>query len=631
MHDLKELCLQWLEAEKLIKLQKGSNMVHTYQKAINSLVAFPSVVKNPRDLQILHGFGPKICQILDAKLKLYCEANGLNYSEFNDKEVDGDDDDTHANDNADSDNDNGSNGLKRKRNNTNAKKQTKQRRKQYIPKKNSGGYAILIALLSNDRDRTGLRKGEICQLAEKFSLTTFIEQSKSNSDNNGNNNYTAWSSRNTLLKNEYIEISGNPPRFTLTDAGEKIAKVCKQMEDENPLHSKEQNENADFVVPTRKNNVKRTLSRRNPLVSSSPATSANNSIIEANSSILIEDISERLRTDSPEPKRKNDATNNSNLTSNFLNESKSSIDGINYETWAPSEYSVRFVLDKREVWSKADRDAFSVILENKNVDVVSKNLPVGDGAWIAVHNKSGKLAILDYIFERKCMNDLLSSIHDDRFREQESRLQKSGLKHIMYLVEGEIKGDFLLHRDKIMTSMMMMETYLKATLARTNNIQETVKFIVEFNNVVSRYYTKRYLHVLNPKHLHDAQAYFETIERVRPQLQNKNGAKLHLGALKADVVYDFEIFEHLLQKKSSMKVKDLFVQCLRCIKGVSLDKAVSIQQEFKFPKNLSLAYKTYQYDKGDMLMERTKDKIGSRKINKKLSQAIADFWLSNCY
>lgn len=41
--------------------------------------------------------------------------------------------------------------------------------------------------------------------------------------------------------------------------------------------------------------------------------------------------------------------------------------------------------------------------------------------------------ILDYVVERKKADDLISSMHDGRYKEQKFRLKNSGFKTIYYL------------------------------------------------------------------------------------------------------------------------------------------------------------------------------------------------------
>ncbi|GMP41255.1 hypothetical protein CsSME_00011419 [Camellia sinensis var. sinensis] len=51
-----------------------------------------------------------------------------------------------------------------------------------------------------------------------------------------------------------------------------------------------------------------------------------------------------------------------------------------------------------------------------------RRLPVGDGIWIARHKHLGSEYILDFIVERKNVDDLRCSIRDNRYRDQKLRL-----------------------------------------------------------------------------------------------------------------------------------------------------------------------------------------------------------------
>lgn len=51
-----------------------------------------------------------------------------------------------------------------------------------------------------------------------------------------------------------------------------------------------------------------------------------------------------------------------------------------------------------------------------------RRLPVGDGIWIARHKYLGTECVLDFIVERKNIDDLRHSIRDNRYRDQKMRL-----------------------------------------------------------------------------------------------------------------------------------------------------------------------------------------------------------------
>jgi hypothetical protein len=68
---------------------------------------------------------------------------------------------------------------------------------------------------------------------------------------------------------------------------------------------------------------------------------------------------------------------------------------------------------------------FSSGLENVLASVLIpqvRHLPIGDTLWIARHKVSCEEYVLDFIIERKKVNDLLSSIKDTRYKQQKLRL-----------------------------------------------------------------------------------------------------------------------------------------------------------------------------------------------------------------
>ena len=79
-------------------------------------------------------------------------------------------------------------------------------------------------------------------------------------------------------------------------------------------------------------------------------------------------------------------------------------------------YSIQLVMDNREIHSQVDRDRLERKIGEAGIDYTVRALDIGDVLWIA---KSGSDEyVLDYIVERKRMDDLVSSITDGRFHEQ---------------------------------------------------------------------------------------------------------------------------------------------------------------------------------------------------------------------
>ncbi|KAI4830457.1 hypothetical protein KUCAC02_002087, partial [Chaenocephalus aceratus] len=58
-----------------------------------------------------------------------------------------------------------------------------------------------------------------------------------------------------------------------------------------------------------------------------------------------------------------------------------------------------------------------------------------DKSFSVLRTPVGRELVLDYIIERKRMDDLCGSIIDGHFREQKFRLKRCGLRNPCYLVE----------------------------------------------------------------------------------------------------------------------------------------------------------------------------------------------------
>ena len=77
----------------------------------------------------------------------------------------------------------------------------------------------------------------------------------------------------------------------------------------------------------------------------------------------------------------------------------------------------------------------------------------------------------------------------------------------------------------------------------------------------------------------------------------------------------------MLGKTNQMTVKEMFILMLMTIRGVSLEKAVVIQNRFPTPKSLLEYYHTEHATtdtniKRDLMMNEFKDQIGNKKLVK---------------
>lgn len=91
--------------------------------------------------------------------------------------------------------------------------------------------------------------------------------------------------------------------------------------------------------------------------------------------------------------------------------------------WKANTYDVHLVMDNREVKSQREREFFADRLRSHGIPCEQRPLVLGDFAWVARKSiKAGLIdaeeVVLDYIVERKRIDDFSSSITDGRFVEQ---------------------------------------------------------------------------------------------------------------------------------------------------------------------------------------------------------------------
>lgn len=128
----------------------------------------------------------------------------------------------------------------------------------------------------------------------------------------------------------------------------------------------------------------------------------------------------------------------------------------------------------------------SSYLNDINVTHTTESLALGD---IVIKNSKDETLV---IFERKSLNDLLSSISDGRYEEQSYRLSQCGLekRKIYYIIEGNIenyvgKGEGLYTKTTIHSCIYSI-TYVKGfSLICSNSLTHTGDIIANFFKKIS--------------------------------------------------------------------------------------------------------------------------------------------------
>ena len=148
---------------------------------------------------------------------------------------------------------------------------------------------------------------------------------------------------------------------------------------------------------------------------------------------------------------------------------------------------VKLYIDNREKKMKNNTSYFIDELKFANLNVQLKSLPLADFGWVAeVTTKDNRkyVYLLDYLIERKTLDDLVCSIKDGRYKDQKKRLKSCGASHIYYLIEGDIQkeGSFA----GLNTAINTMRIVDNFNLVNTENARGSVDFLIKLHMRIKR-------------------------------------------------------------------------------------------------------------------------------------------------
>jgi crossover junction endonuclease MUS81 len=132
---------------------------------------------------------------------------------------------------------------------------------------------------------------------------------------------------------------------------------------------------------------------------------------------------------------------------------------------------LRIIIDSRET------NLYNNIIERDldkytdKITIIKQQLEIGD-----IHIEFNDLI---YVYERKTMNDLLSSVKDSRYKEQKSRLL-SNYKNVNYIIEGtDIIASNNSHNQNLLTSIYFNSSYRdNIKVFFTKNFNDTITFLL---------------------------------------------------------------------------------------------------------------------------------------------------------
>lgn len=579
------LLLAWVKEKWDQARDRNSKGASIYKKAYDSLKAGPIKYDHPSQAQELAFVGPKICDWLTKKMEEHCAANGLPPPKKPKGRKRKSSGDGEENDEVE-EGETGPRPLKKPR-----------KKPDYIPQYKSGPFAIIVALSNalHEDEGHGLTKAELIALAQPHCKSSFTSP-----DNEGSY-FTAWNSMKTLVDKELVwtKSGGVGKRYNLSDDGWDVAKRIK------------------LANPGLEDGVFKVAEKV------STQTSNADSFGEGGATVRP---STAHRSESPGIPEAPDIVPRGKFVT-----SAASLPRFDPIVLEAGTFTVELVLDIREIRSKKDRDYMEENLIKSGVKPNMRALPLGDVTWVAkVHQPEilsrrgcqGDEIVLDYIVERKRLDDLVSSIKDRRFIEQKFRLEKSGIKNKIYIIE-EFAGDFRDYDTHIATAIASTQVVNGFFVKKTQRMDDSIKYLVSMTKLLKARYEKQPLHVIPTKIITHAN-YLPLLTSLAEKEPRKN------------YYITYPIFASLSSKSESLTLRDIYLKMLMCTRGLTGEKAIEIQKRWPTPQAFVQAYRKIEEKEGrgeqakkkksEMVMNEMAHLVGRKKIQKALSAKIAEVW-----
>ncbi|KAI3955055.1 hypothetical protein MKW98_005058, partial [Papaver atlanticum] len=347
-------------------------------------------------------------------------------------------------------------------------------KRRYLPQKNSVAYALLITLYKGTLNGNAyMKKQELIDATEASGLSRvpiMPERGKGKpmqGGNSGNQWYTGWSCMGGLITKGLVIKSSNPAKYMLTQEGVKAAQEC--------------------------------LSKTTPFSDEEVTLDSSSQESQQKSVTLgvarVPDFSCRVDS-APSSSALQACSSSKSFSFDGLGGNMSSLmmPPLKFGEKFQDVYNVILILDDRENFTKNNNWARSKkIIQNVSsefkIQVEVRRLPVGDAIWIAQDKHLENEFVLDFIVERKEVDDLRMSIRDSRYKDQKLRILRCGIKKLIYLVEGD--PNFIEAAEAIKTACFTTEILEGFDVHRTANGPETLRKYGYLTRAIAHYYREK--------------------------------------------------------------------------------------------------------------------------------------------
>ncbi|KAJ1898692.1 Crossover junction endonuclease mus81 [Coemansia sp. IMI 209127] len=604
------LFLKWVGEWYNDACKRNTKTQYTLKKAHTSLQQHPLRIENPQDAVKLQGIGQTIADRLAKKLARWQKDNGITPAEPESELADASDSGVRDAVTA--------RGLRAPR--------------IYVPRYRTGAFALLIGLYKTYclyGSDYYIPKSELIPLCEQYSDTPFHVAGSTGGQRGGGGGgggggshiqHTAWSGIKTLESKSLVERQGRI-KFCLTDEGLVIAKKLIELlrsrgevpDDDNQVYTEfesreQQSDNGLGLLKNEHNPVSLETISEHSLSSfcerDPQATTGLSSLLAGG--------------------RSNSAISRAPSSVSFSRQS--SVSGAtevalsDMACYPKNEYDVILVVDNREVHSSADRALIQRELEDQDVPIEIRPLTVGDYLWIARTKKTGACRhlpdlVLDYVVERKRMDDLCASIRDGRYREQHSRIHGTGFTNVFYVVEGNNPDAVSrLGESAVNSALSRIQIHNGFHLKRPPSFEATLRLL--------RQLTRGLQSTLGDIHaIPDSLVGQKEFAKVK-----KN---LHARFPQVRLALTFDAYDTVSNKSATLTTGEIYLRMLRTLRGISADKALTIGRQYQTPMQLIDALDADK-DGAKVLSELLVD--GScRKLGPVSGKRVAEFWTDKTF
>ncbi|XP_034080861.1 crossover junction endonuclease MUS81-like, partial [Gymnodraco acuticeps] len=300
------------------------------------------------------------------------------------------------------------------------------KKREYVPQRRSGGYAVLLTLYRVSQIPGS--KGYMFKMELQAEAQQLCDKSFSVPDLGSK--YTAWSSVSTLIQKNLMMKTHNPARYSLTEEGLALGERLESLEGT-------KGPEGDREEARSEGNEQEEGEEGGP------------GIVDLTVSDDDEEEKEEERIQPTERPTSSASQPRVLVPGMFFSGKPRNVPSRNPKSWSllPGSYEIILCVDFIETTggSKNCKQDLVKELQRNGVTFDVRKLNVGDFLWVArekvapipgqLRTPVGRELVLDYIIERKRMDDLCGSIIDGRFREQKFRLKRCGLRNPCYLVE----------------------------------------------------------------------------------------------------------------------------------------------------------------------------------------------------